>query len=65
MTSVDNQSWVSIHGYVVKDWCEIPILLTTERVVDGSNLYNLTDVFINSLVINGGLFQDNIANRLI
>jgi hypothetical protein len=55
MTSVDNQNWVSMHGYVVKDWCKISILLATEKVVDGSNSNNLTYVLINSLVINGRL----------
>jgi hypothetical protein len=60
MTSVDNQSWVLVHGYVVNDWCQIPILLIVERVVDGSNLDNLTRVLMNSLLINGRLFQENI-----
>jgi hypothetical protein len=34
MINVDNQRRVLIHGYVVKDWCQIPILLIMERVVD-------------------------------
>jgi hypothetical protein len=21
VTNVDNQSWILVHGYVVKDWC--------------------------------------------
>jgi hypothetical protein len=36
-----------------------------ERVVNGSNSNNLTHVFINSLVINGGFFQENIVNKLV
>jgi hypothetical protein len=27
VTNVDNQSWILVHGYVVKDWCWIPILV--------------------------------------
>jgi hypothetical protein len=34
MISVDNQRRVLMHGYVVKHWCQIPILLIMERVVD-------------------------------
>ncbi len=25
LTTLDNQSWISIHGYCVEDWCKIPI----------------------------------------
>jgi hypothetical protein len=39
--NVDNQSWILVHGYVVKDWCWVPILLIVEHIIDGSNLDNL------------------------
>ncbi len=36
--NVDSQSWILVHGYVVKDWCWIPILLIMEHIIDGVNL---------------------------
>jgi hypothetical protein len=42
MTNIDNQNWVSMHGYVVKDWCQIPIVIIVERIIDSSNSNNLT-----------------------
>jgi hypothetical protein len=36
-----------------------------ERVVNGSNSKNLICVLINSLVINGGFFQESIINELV
>jgi hypothetical protein len=26
VTSVDNQSWLSLHAYIIKEWSQIPIL---------------------------------------
>jgi hypothetical protein len=26
ITSIDNQTWASVHVYILKDWCMIPIL---------------------------------------
>jgi hypothetical protein len=30
VTMIENQSWISIHSYVVQDWCYIPILIILE-----------------------------------
>jgi hypothetical protein len=42
VTNIDNQNWVSMDGYVVKDWCQIPIMIIVERIIDTSNSNNLT-----------------------
>ena len=34
VTSVDCQSWISVHGYLVRDWKRIHVLLTLERIVE-------------------------------
>lgn len=35
MTTIDNQTWISIHIYVMKDFVHVPMLLALERVVWG------------------------------
>jgi len=41
MINIDNQNWVSMHGYVVKDWCQISIMIIVKRIIDSSNSNNL------------------------
>jgi hypothetical protein len=26
--SMDNESWASVHGYIVQDWCHVLLLLS-------------------------------------
>lgn len=33
VTNIDNQNWVSMHGYVVKDCCQIPIMIIVEKIL--------------------------------
>jgi len=40
VTSImDNQQWISVHVYVMKDYYQIPILLTLELGTCGSGCY--------------------------
>jgi hypothetical protein len=54
--NMDNQSWILVHGYVLKYWCQFFILLTIKRIIDGFNFHSLTNVFIYFLVIHGGIY---------
>lgn len=60
---MDYQNWISIHGYCVQDQCRIPILLTTNHVVEGSNAQNLIKVIIDTLVAINGLTKVEVSNR--
>jgi len=42
VTTIDNQSQCNFHAYVVDDLKRIPLLLNLERVINGSNVDNLT-----------------------
>ncbi len=53
VTNVDNQSWTLMHGYVVKGWCWV--LLIVEHIINGSNLGNLAKVLLHFVFINGGI----------
>ncbi len=63
--TLDNQSWIFVHGYCVQDWCCIPILLTIDYVVEGSNAQNLTKVIMDILMVASGLIKVEIPKRLL
>jgi hypothetical protein len=46
ITILDNQSWISVHAYVVENWRKQPILLNLEIVVDRSTFNNLNIVVL-------------------
>jgi hypothetical protein len=39
---IDNQSWCIVHVYVDDDFNRMSLLLNLERVINGSNVNNLT-----------------------
>jgi hypothetical protein len=62
---LDNHSWFFIHGCCVQDWCHIPILLTIDRVVEGSNGQNLTKGIMDIFMVVNGLAKVEIPKRLL
>jgi hypothetical protein len=42
----DNQSWISVHAYVMHAWKRIPIILTLQHVVEGGNVDKITTIII-------------------
>jgi hypothetical protein len=65
ITNMDNQNWISIHGYVLKDWSWILVLLTMKQIMDGFNLDNLTRVLMTSLKLCEGISKEHITNKLV
>jgi hypothetical protein len=65
VTTIDNQSWISIHYYVVQDWCHLPILFFLEQVIEGRGLDNLTKVIMGVLKKKGGVFSINVVGKLM
>ncbi len=47
VTTLDNWSWILVHGYCVQDSCRIPILLFVKCILEGSNVQNLTKVMMS------------------
>ncbi len=64
VTSMDNASWASVRGYILQDWCRIP-LLNVKHVLFGSRANNLTLLIMNSLMTQGGLQDENLASKLV
>jgi hypothetical protein len=42
--SIDNQSWISVHAYVVEDFKRTPILVNLEQVIEGCTTNNFTNM---------------------
>jgi len=55
VTTINNQSWILTHVYVVEVWRRLLFLLTLQQVLEGSNVDNLTKVIVAFLLIYGGL----------
>jgi hypothetical protein len=60
ISTINNQSWLLIHVYVVQNWLRIPIFLSLECVVVGSSAHNLTLVLMQTL-----MYQKNFTKELI
>jgi hypothetical protein len=54
MTTIDTESWVNIHAYLVGCFKLILILVDLERLVDGGTTNNLTNVILTSLMVLWG-----------
>jgi hypothetical protein len=66
VTTIDNQSWISIHYYVVQDWCHLPILIFSQQVIEGGGLDNLIEIIMGVLKKErGGVFDVNVARNLM
>jgi hypothetical protein len=63
--AIENQSWISMHAYVMHAWKRIPILLTLQHIVEGGNVDNLTIIIVQAFMQQGGLIQKETTKRLI
>ncbi len=63
--TVDNQSWVLVHAYVMHAWKKIHILFTLQLVAEGGNANNLIVIIIQVFMQLGGLIQEDSTKRLI
>jgi hypothetical protein len=50
VTSIDNQSWISMHIDVVEDFKRTPIFVNFQHVTRGTNANNLT-IFMKNFVV--------------
>jgi hypothetical protein len=63
---VDNQlTCIYLHAYVVHDWFHQFMLLPLLQIIDGSMNKNLIGSLWMFCKKNGGLFRDEIAQKLL
>jgi hypothetical protein len=55
--TIDNQSWLLMHVYVMHAWKIILILFTFRNVVEGGNVNNLTIAITHPFMQQGGLIK--------
>jgi hypothetical protein len=60
VTTFDNQSWISIHVYVLVDWERVPLLLSLERLTEGSTVAHITRIIMSAVERDGGLSVQDI-----
>jgi hypothetical protein len=65
VTTIDNQSWISIHVYFVHNWCRIPLLVGLEKIIESPSASNLTKILVSCLEKTGGIDKEQIAKMLL
>ena len=61
VTIADNQNWLSVHAYFVKDWVRVLILLSLTRLVEGVASENLMQCCIDALEEYGGVPPEKLT----
>jgi len=46
VTTINNDSWIFVHFYMVQSWTKVPNLLFVECIVDGLGSNNLIEVIM-------------------
>ena len=65
-SACDNSSWIAIHGYVLVNWCRVPLLLSIQKMdPDGATASIITTVIIGALTADGGVTDADIAQKLL
>jgi hypothetical protein len=60
--TLDNQQWISVHVYVMKDCCRFPILLTLECVEMNAIAHNITSIFLKCMVKHRGVSVEELIS---
>jgi hypothetical protein len=47
ITTIDNQSWISIHCYLLQYWCCLLVLISLEQIIERGRSDNLTQVIMD------------------
>jgi hypothetical protein len=53
-----------VHGYIVQDWCCIPMLSNVKHVLFESRVDSLILLIMNSLMTQMGLQEEDLTSRL-
>ncbi len=61
----NNQSWISMHYYVMASWKQVFILFTFEHMVKGGTLVNIKNVIMLVLIMYGGLANEEIVKWVV
>ncbi len=66
VTTMDNQSWIYVHVYVVENYYRIlSICLNLERLVEGAIFYKIIAMIVHSLIVFGSWIKFEIYERFV
>jgi hypothetical protein len=64
-TIVDAQQWINIHAYMMKNWKQVPILLTLENVEMGATSKNIKVIILNAMGGYGGFIDEAMTSKWV
>ncbi len=65
VTTIDNQLWISIHCYVVQNWCCLLVLIFKKHVIERRGFDNPTKVIMDALEKYLGVFNAIVVAKLL
>jgi hypothetical protein len=65
VTTLDNQSWISIHAYCVQDFYRQPILVSLECLTEGASTTKLASTLIDAMSNHGGQSKDDLRQKFV
>ena len=65
VTTLDNQSWISIHIYTIQKWERVPMLLCLQRMAEGGGVDHIIKMILGALTNEGGLTPHQIRDRFM
>lgn len=65
VTTLDDQSWISIHVYMICDWERMSMLLTLEHITEGNGIANISKMIVDAHTNQGGLNPHQIRDRFM
>ena len=65
VTTMDNQSWNSIHAYIVTNHYRESIINSLDRLTKGSSASRLVVNIVDALQVHGGLSVEDMKNKFL
>jgi hypothetical protein len=65
VTTIANESWISIHIHVVQKFARVPILLCCKHILEDCNAENLARIITDSLIREASLNRKEISKKMI
>jgi hypothetical protein len=65
VTTVDHESWLSVHIYISVGFSRLPILLSLSRLTEGNGASAVKESILTSLSWHGGIVDSLVAERLV
>jgi hypothetical protein len=65
VTTVDHESWLSVHIYLCIGFSRVSILLGLFRLVEGNGASAVKEAIVSCMSCHGGLTDNDVAERMV